>query len=124
MYLNKHFLQTDDKGMVKPLNLFQITKPTSFTGWTVLSLMSLLLLSLYANDSFAAPTGMLTELKGLTDMSESANKTISWIAGGAALSLGSIWALVKQNILVFGSAVLIAVAAFKGSALVTATCLI
>jgi hypothetical protein len=122
MLLSKYLTFRVNQAGVMPK---QFTPKTSGSYlWSTLSVISFVGLSLYGSESFAAPDGMLRELQGLTDMSVSANKTVSWIAGGAALSLGSIWALVKQNIMVFGSAVLIAVAAFKGSALVTAACLI
>ena len=92
--------------------------------YSIAMVVGVLILIFYGGDTFAGQDGMLDELRPLTDLSVKANKTVSWIAGGAALSLGSIWALVKQNIMVFGSAILIAIAAYKGAALVTAGCLI
>ena len=79
---------------------------------------------LCAGESFAAPTDGLKELKGLTDMAESANKTASWVASGTALTIGAIYSMVKQNAMALLSSVVIALAAYKGTALITATMVI
>lgn len=79
---------------------------------------------LCAGESFAAPSDGLKELKGLTEMAESANKTASWIASGTALSVGAIYSLVKQNPMALVSSMVIAVAAYKGTALITASMVI
>ena len=79
---------------------------------------------LCAGESFAAPTDGLKELKGLTDMATEANKTASWIASGTALSVGAIYSLVKQNPMALVSSMVIAVAAYKGTALITASMVI
>lgn len=81
-------------------------------------------LALYGADSFAMPADGLRELENLAKMAEGANKTASWIAGGTALTLGSIYATVKQSPLVFGSALVVALAAYKGAALMTAAMVI
>lgn len=79
---------------------------------------------LCAGESLAAPTDGLKELKGLTEMAESANKTASWIASGTALTIGAIYSMVKQNAMALFSSVVIALAAYKGTALITATMVI
>lgn len=79
---------------------------------------------LCAGESFAAPDDGLKDLENLTKMAESFNKTASWIAGGTALTIGSIYSMVKQNAMVMLSSVVIAVAAYKGTALITAAMVI
>lgn len=92
----------------------------------VLPLMSLLVttgLALCNGEAFAA-RDTLEQLNGLVEMAEGANKTVAYVAGGTALSVGTIYALAKQNIMVFISSAVLALAAYKGTALVTAGCLI
>ena len=79
---------------------------------------------LYAGESFAAPADGLKELERLTAMAESANKTASWVAGGTALSIGAIYSMVKQNPMTMITAVVIALVAYKGTALITASMVI
>lgn len=92
--------------------------------WSALAVVGTLALALYGGDTFAAPEDGLRELGALTEMAEKANKTASWIAGGTALSLGAIYAMVKQSPLVFGSALVVALGAYKGAALITAAMVI
>ncbi len=92
--------------------------------WSIAAVVGALTLALYGGDTFAAPEDALAELGALTTMAEKANKTASWIAGGTALSLGAIYAMVKQSPLVFGSALVVALGAYKGAALITATMVI
>ncbi len=97
-------------------------KRTSF----ILPLMGLLVttgLALCNGEAFAA-RDTLEQLNGLVEMAEGANKTVAYVAGGTALSVGTIYALAKQNIMVFISSAVLALAAYKGTALVTAGCLI
>jgi len=79
---------------------------------------------LCAGESFAAPTNTLKELDNLSKMAESANSTASWIAGGTALTIGSIYSMVKQNPMIMLSSVVIALAAYKGTAIITASMVI
>ena len=79
---------------------------------------------LCAGESLAAPQDGLRELEGLTKMAESANKTASWVASGTALTIGAIYSMVKQNAMALLSSVVIALGAYKGTALITATMVI
>ena len=73
---------------------------------------------LCAGETFAAPTDV-KELKSLTEMAEGLNKTASWVAGGTALTIGAIYSMVKQNAMALLSSVVISLAAYKGTALLT-----
>jgi hypothetical protein len=79
---------------------------------------------LCAGESFAMPSDGLDELKELAKMAESANKTASWIAGGTALTIGAIYSMAKQSPMAFISSLVIALGAYKGTALVTAAMVI
>ena len=79
---------------------------------------------LCAGEIFAAPSNTLKELEGLTKMAEGANSTASWVASGTALTIGSIYSMVKQNPMALISSVVIALVAYKGTALITASMVI
>jgi hypothetical protein len=69
---------------------------------------------LCAGESFAAPKDGLKELAELTKLAEETGQTASKIAGIAGLALGGLYAWIKQNPWHVGSAIAVALVAWKG----------
>lgn len=131
--LKNNFYYRSKKPKIKSLHFYEeITvfnklkistfKRTSFV-FPLMGLVAATGLALCSGETFAA-RDTLEQLNGLVEMAEGANKTVAYVAGGTALSVGTIYALAKQNIMVFISSAVLALAAYKGTALVTAGCLI
>lgn len=81
-------------------------------------------MSLYGDNSFAAPENMVQELRGMADASTSINKTACYIIGTISAVVGIAMAVYKQSFMTFAASTGITYADFKGPSLITAAMLI